>query len=72
MLVEYYYDWYAGDGQILQKFHAHYHPKETPEDVVVVNNLNQTLHRQWTDQTDTPMEQLEPEGVHQFSQLKRN
>lgn len=35
MLVEYYYDWYAGNGQILQKFHAHYHPTEAPEDVKI-------------------------------------
>ncbi|MEJ8305685.1 hypothetical protein [Saccharibacillus sacchari] len=32
-LIEYYYDWYAGNGQILQKFHAHYHPADTPEEI---------------------------------------
>ena len=32
-LVEYYYDWYAGNDTILQKFHAHYHPNDTPEEV---------------------------------------
>ena len=32
-LLEYYYDWYAGNGTILQKFHAHYHPNDAPEEV---------------------------------------
>lgn len=32
-LIEYYYDWYAGNGEILQKFHAHYHPVDTPEEI---------------------------------------
>ncbi|WP_051505129.1 hypothetical protein [Paenibacillus durus] len=33
MLIEYYYDWHAGNGEVLQKFHAHYHPKEASDDV---------------------------------------
>ncbi|MDO3409890.1 hypothetical protein QWJ34_08960 [Saccharibacillus sp. CPCC 101409] len=32
-LIEYYYDWYAGNGEILQKFHAHYHTSDTPEEI---------------------------------------
>ncbi|MEN1988981.1 hypothetical protein [Paenibacillus hubeiensis] len=31
-LIEYYYDWYAGNKEILQKFHAHYHRDETPHE----------------------------------------
>ncbi|WP_162515390.1 hypothetical protein [Paenibacillus pinistramenti] len=32
-LIEYYYDWYANNGAIIQKFHAHYHPGGTPEEI---------------------------------------
>lgn len=32
-LIEYYYDWYAGNGEVLLKFHAHYHPVGTPEEI---------------------------------------
>ncbi|MEK3883910.1 hypothetical protein [Paenibacillus sp. PL2-23] len=33
LLVEYYYDWYAGNGEILGKYHAHYHPNGTPAEI---------------------------------------
>ncbi|MDF9840161.1 MULTISPECIES: hypothetical protein [unclassified Paenibacillus] len=32
-LIEYYYDWYANNGVIIQKFHAHYHPGGTPDEI---------------------------------------
>ncbi|MFD0712945.1 hypothetical protein [Paenibacillus sp. GCM10027626] len=32
-LIEYYYDWHAGNGEVLQKFHAHYHPGDAPDEV---------------------------------------
>ncbi len=32
-LAIYYYDWYDSKGNIIYKFHMHYHPDEAPEEV---------------------------------------
>jgi hypothetical protein len=47
-LIEYYYDWYAGNGEILQKFHAHYHRDEAPEEVKQFDPWHFTFQQIWT------------------------